>query len=61
MERDPETYARANRFLQIGLALGVGALALGQTGLFNFDYGLFACVIFVAAGAGIRQIIVSRN
>lgn len=61
MERDPEVYRRANRFLQIGLALGIAALALAQTGLFNLDHALFACVIFVAAGAGIRQIIVSRN
>ncbi len=61
MERDPETYTRANRFLQIGLALGIAALLLGYAGLYNFDYGLFACVICVAAGAGIRQIIVSRN
>ena len=61
MERDPEIYQRANRFLQIGLALGIGALLLGHAGAFNFDYGLFACVFFVAVGAGIRQIIVSRN
>ncbi|HEX4949786.1 MAG TPA: hypothetical protein VFZ34_24185 [Blastocatellia bacterium] len=61
MERDPETYARANRFLQIGLVLGIAALALGQAGVLNVDYSLFACVILVAAGAGIRQIIVSRG
>jgi len=61
MERDPATYRKANRFLQLGLAVGVVALVLGQTGLLNFDYAMFACVVFVAAGAGIRQIIVSRN
>lgn len=61
MERDPETYRRANRYLQIGLALGITTLLLAQAGLFNFDHGLLVCIIAVAAGAAIRQIIVSRN
>ena len=61
MEHDPEIYHRANRYLQIGLAVGLVVLLLTYAGLFNFDYGFFAGVICIVAGAAIRQIIVSRN
>jgi hypothetical protein len=61
MQEDPEKYQKANLFLQIGLGAGVLALILAQTGVLNFDYALYACVILVAIGAGIRQIIVSRD
>jgi hypothetical protein len=47
--------------LQIGLAVGVLVLLLGQAGVMNFDYGLYACVICIVIGAAIRQIIVSRD
>ena len=60
-EDDPEVFRKANRFLQIGLAVGSAILVLAQMGVFNFDYGFYAGVICVAIGAGIRQIIVSRN
>lgn len=56
-----EVYRKANRFLQIGLAVGIVILILAQAGVLNFDYGFYACVICVALGAGIRQIIVARN
>lgn len=61
MEHDPEIYHRANRFLQIGLAVGLVILLLTYAGLFKFDYGFFAGVICIVAGAAVRQIIVSRN
>ncbi|MFN7926493.1 MAG: hypothetical protein U0Y68_00850 [Blastocatellia bacterium] len=38
-EDDPELYRRANRFLQIGLAVGIVILVLAQLGVINFDYG----------------------
>ena len=60
-EDDPAVYRRANRFLQIGLAVGIVILVMAQAGAINFDYGFYACVISVAIGAGIRQIIVARN
>lgn len=61
MQEDPEIYRKANLFLQIGLAVGVLVLVLGQAGVMNFDYALYAGVICIAIGAAIRQIIVSRN
>ncbi len=61
IEDDPAKYRKANRFLQIGLGAGLAILLLAQAGAFNFDYGFYAGVICVVIGAGIRQIVVSRN
>ena len=58
---DPEIYRKANRFMQIGIALGSLILLLASVGVMNFDYGFYAGVICVVVGAGIRQIIVSRH
>ena len=58
---EPEIYRKANRFMQIGLALGLLILLLASVGVINFDYGFYAGVICVVVGAGIRQIIVSRH
>lgn len=61
LEERPEVYRKANLFLQIGLAVGIIVLLLGGVGAMNFDYSFYAGVICVVIGAGIRQIIVSRN
>ena len=61
MTDDLSIYRRANLYLQIFLAVGLAIFIAGAMHLFPFDYAFYGGVICVAIGAGVRQIIVSRN